>query len=374
MDKNNVDSWTLDYFKSKLQKMKKANGLKISTNGSKDALKALYLQHQNLDVSDEQENEAESSNENHSESPPATAIDPSSNAQEQLSSETGSSAAAPLLAPRIGNPSIHSEVRKSAQKKREPPFSSSECARLIHVVTEPRNFLILCQLNERPSREELDIGLSDPFADNGAFTVLFNEKRTDDYEAIAAAATLPGRDEEPLDPSLADDAPVRLGRTLKAKYLELRRQLTVAYNNWSKSGQNDPENFWDFCMGNHLVFYFWHAIQTNDVDVNAYLRVAPDDAQSEEGVLCEENSTKRRGDAPPNGKRGKKAQAITIKIAVSEAEERMMLAFAGEAEARAKLHQSSLKLADMKIKLLRSKLASQHADGLEDDLVSDNDI
>lgn len=45
----------------------------------------------------------------------------------------------------------------------------------------------------------------------------------------------------------------RLGEELKKEYMGIRSAFTVAYDKWSVSGQNNPDNFEEFCEANSMT-------------------------------------------------------------------------------------------------------------------------
>lgn len=100
--------------------------------------------------------------------------------------------------------------------------------------------VLLFDSEKRPTRRELDAGLVNIWAKDGPIERVFNSDHVFD-----------GRDEPSSIMSFDANlhAITRDGALLRTKWNEVRGRFTVAYNNWSASGQNDPDCFENFVDG-----------------------------------------------------------------------------------------------------------------------------
>jgi hypothetical protein len=133
---------------------------------------------------------------------------------------------------------VQGELSGSSSKKRAPNWTENESARLAHVSVDPSNARALTKLMERPTRQDLDQGLHDPWSNE--FLRLFNDPHfVPEPPEIAGGAVLPTIDR-------FDAGELRNERDaakLKIQWNQFRSKFSIAYQNWSKSGEGDPEAF-----------------------------------------------------------------------------------------------------------------------------------
>jgi hypothetical protein len=124
-------------------------------------------------------------------------------------------------------------------------WTNNETARLIHVVCDPSVAIALARHASGLSRAQLDAKLKSPFVTE--FLDLYNDATFTPAHPDPKVPILKG-----IDPC---DCHRRVGNILSDKYTEIRKLFTVAYENWSCSGQNDPTTFASFCQGKKMVDY-----------------------------------------------------------------------------------------------------------------------
>jgi hypothetical protein len=149
---------------------------------------------------------------------------------------------------------------------------------------------------ERPKRQDLDQGLHDPWSNE--FLRLFNDPHfVPEPPEIAGGAVL-------LTIDRLDAGELRNERDaakLKMQWNQLRSKFSIAYQNWSKSGQGDPEAFVDFTEGDDVLVYLF-CVFNGKPAVEQILRLMPNAAQREDGIpLSSAESTEE-----PKRKRSRK--------------------------------------------------------------------
>jgi hypothetical protein len=81
---------------------------------------------------------------------------------------------------------------------------------------------------------------------------------------------------------------------------QLRSKFSISYQNWSKSGQGDPEAFVNFAEGDDVLVYLF-CVFNGKPAVEQILRLMPNAAQREDGIplssaeSIEEPKRKRSG-------------------------------------------------------------------------------
>jgi hypothetical protein len=126
-----------------------------------------------------------------------------------------------------------------------PQWTSHETARLIHTICDPSLGQALARYAEGLTRAELDARLPNPF--QGEFLLLYNNPEYRPAHPDATNTIIRG-----MDPNQYAS---RDAETLKSKFSELRKDFTSVYDKWSLSGQNNPDNFWNFCQGKKTLLY-----------------------------------------------------------------------------------------------------------------------
>jgi hypothetical protein len=146
----------------------------------------------------------------------------------------------------------------------------------------------LRKLYERElGRAELDAGQFDPGSNE--FVNLSNgPKFQPEVSEVAGGAVQELLDV--FDPSELRQQ--RSGARLGARWQKLRSLFTVAYTNWSKSGQNDDENFTLFSEGVHSWVYAFYVFRRQP-SLNFALRLLPEGARVESRIPGEDISLDR---------------------------------------------------------------------------------
>jgi hypothetical protein len=174
---------------------------------------------------------------------------------------------------------IPSASGMGTSRDREPNWTKHETARLCHVISDPRNSTALRNLyNRAESRAEIDQGRHDPWSNE--FPDLFNTKSYEpDVPLISGGAVQTELDQ--FDPGWHPHE--RSGGLLKKKWASLRSKFSVAYTNWSASGQGDPESFPDFADGDVGLVYMF-CVFNGKPALEFAIRLLPEGARAEEGV------------------------------------------------------------------------------------------
>jgi hypothetical protein len=114
-------------------------------------------------------------------------------------------------------------VGDEAARKRNPSWTANETERLAHVLVDPSNSTALTRLVSRASREQLDVGLHDPWSVE--FVSLFNNPKfvpvVPDIARGAVQETL-----DKFDPGELKHA--RDEAKLKAQWPTIRSKFTVS--------------------------------------------------------------------------------------------------------------------------------------------------
>ena len=136
-------------------------------------------------------------------------------------------------------------------------WTISESARLIHVVCDPSVGLALARLAHGMTRSELDARLANPFLNE--FHRLYNDQSFKPAHPKPSEPLLRG-----IDPNRF---PQRDGGILKTKFADIRKHFTISYNMWNVSGQNQRDNFWNFCNGKKTSYYAFLVWDGPSIDI-----------------------------------------------------------------------------------------------------------
>jgi hypothetical protein len=155
-----------------------------------------------------------------------------------------------------------------------------ETARLCHVISDPRNPTALRKLYQRETnRAELDSGRHDQWSNE--FMDLFKDPDFNPDVPEVHGGTV----QCVLDKFRHEDVRhVRDGSCLKERWQKIRSAFTIAYNNWSKSGQNDPEEFHTYTQGDDALIYAFCVFHDQPC-IDYALRLLPEGARAECGIL-----------------------------------------------------------------------------------------
>ena len=165
-------------------------------------------------------------------------------------------------------------------------FTHHEIARLTRIMADPANAVLHYRLQDRRTRAQLDdpTYVADPFAVGS----LGNAGQPGIIETFFNNHTLVYENEWPTvaevrgtDPNLHPHA--RSGEALKAQWTKLKGSFSVAYNRFSASGQNNPDNFMHFTHGDAKLYYMFLAFRESP-SLEAILRTLPAEAQRDEGT------------------------------------------------------------------------------------------
>jgi hypothetical protein len=171
---------------------------------------------------------------------------------------------------------------------REPKWTGGESIRLISILSDPRHATSLHFLYNKPDdRSGLDVPRVDPFAE--AFRLQFNDEN---YEPEAPDAAL-GITQDLLD-ELAEKASThpheRNGTVLKSRWLKIRTTFTTAWHAYTKSGQQDGDNFESFVRPEKAsqeaqATMYCAAAFYGQPSLNEVAQVIPGKSAVEEGVI-----------------------------------------------------------------------------------------
>jgi len=163
--------------------------------------------------------------------------------------------------------------------KQGPRISpTSEITRLVHVWASPEMRSHLSQHLQGDSRPAMDAG----------------DGRQTFWMHISRALTTRRQRSNPLWTSIRT-----LGRggaswtagccTTDAEFLKLQwnvKNVTEYFGNWTKSGQMDPSNFWDFCKGDRVAYYTLKVLMVNNL-LYAVTKTVPPDEGFDAGIQHE---------------------------------------------------------------------------------------
>jgi hypothetical protein len=131
------------------------------------------------------------------------------------------------LADLLEKSGVRGETTGPSSKKRAPNWTANESARFAHVLVDPSNARALTKLMEKPTRQDLDQGLHDPWSNE--FLRLFNDPRfVPEPPDIAGGAVLSTIDRFDVG-ELRNE---RDAAKLKMQWNHLRSKFSVAYQNW----------------------------------------------------------------------------------------------------------------------------------------------
>jgi hypothetical protein len=97
---------------------------------------------------------------------------------------------------------------------------------------------------------------------------------------------------------------------------QLRSKFSISYQNWSKSGQGDPEAFVNFAEGDDVLVYLF-CVFNGKPAVEQILRLMPNAAQREDGIPL---SSAESIEEPKRKRSGKEASRATDRSSDSDSE------------------------------------------------------
>jgi hypothetical protein len=205
---------------------------------------------------------------------------------------------------------VQGETTGPSSKKRAPNWTVNESARLAHVLVDPSNSRALTKLMGKPTRQDRDQGLHDPWSNE--FLRLFNDPRfVQEPPDIAGGAVLSTIDRFDAGELRNEGDAAKL----KMQWNHLRSKFSVAYQNWSKSGQGDPEAFVNFTEGDDFLMYLF-CVFNGKRAVQQILRLMPAAAQREDGIMLSAAESIEE----PRRKRSRQASRATDRSSGSDSE------------------------------------------------------
>ena len=171
-------------------------------------------------------------------------------------------------------------------------------ARLIHVVASPEAALHLATLHRHRDREESEFGdelvpLSDPF--QTTFIEMFENPDVIFTHPAPMISEIHDIDPNNFNTGHGSEKLRRLWGAFKSEF-------TTAYNNWKKSGQNDPTNFASFIrdretgVNRWILLYGFHVLHGHP-SIDFILRTIPSTAARETGLSRADAGTEPREQA-----------------------------------------------------------------------------
>ena len=134
-------------------------------------------------------------------------------------------------------------------------FHVDDSARLILVMVDSDTFAAVARIYEPAGRQEID-------ASRGPLTRSSWKEIAERYNDEGFEPENAFHDNVQL--SVIDPRFPRVPRSgdcLKSQMAKLRSQYKICYTNWTKSGQNDPDTFYDFCQGESIMLFMFHTLQ-----------------------------------------------------------------------------------------------------------------
>jgi hypothetical protein len=155
-------------------------------------------------------------------------------------------------------------------------FHSCESARLIEILVSPSSIVEVSRIFERASRSVLDASALSPMDDS--FTSL--AKIYNDGDVLFAKRS----DDPVLDPNNFSFIATRNGKSLKGHLANMRSQYTLAFEKWSRSGQQDPDTFSNYCGHDPVMLYLFDALSGSPFLATQFLRLLPPGSAIEAGT------------------------------------------------------------------------------------------
>jgi hypothetical protein len=163
---------------------------------------------------------------------------------------------------------------------REPPFTASEYARLMHCLADPRMMHARALIATPRDRDELDREPICPWTQHIA--PLFNSERFTPPKVTTYVDGITMSDVSAIEPS--EHFLHRDGSVLSRKWSELKSLYTVVLSKYSASGQGDPDCFPHFVRGRTYVMYLHVFLDSFPILGSLATRLIPESAQRECGV------------------------------------------------------------------------------------------
>lgn len=196
-------------------------------------------------------------------------------------------------------------------RARQPPWTSSELARLCHVIADPRHYTAFERLHRKPeSRAELDKARHDPWS--AEFQDAFNDDGFQPHQPAAVDGVTVDI-LNTFDPLLHPHK--RTGEALRSKWSYLRSRFTICERNYTRSGQGETDIFPDFTEGQSIMSYM-HCVFKTSPTLDMVLREIGDGNRAECGLegndVAEKTaSVQNTGGMRARSSRGKPAHSLT---------------------------------------------------------------
>lgn len=217
-------------------------------------------------------------------------------------------------------PTKNTPVR-SSKSPRRADFESSEFARLLHVLADPRMLVARQQIYTCRTRHELDSQPADPWDQHIA--PLFNDETFTPPVVDRLSGGITRSDIAGIDPSKF--VCERESSVLKTKFAKLKSQYGTCVIHYEASGQGDPDTFKDFAQGRSFIMYCHCFVKKYPILQSMTTRSIPNESQREEGINVDSDEEyvtprKRNSGAP------RKTSATSREIRISGLESLSALA------------------------------------------------
>jgi len=165
-----------------------------------------------------------------------------------------------------------------------------ENTRLVEAFCDPSQRDAISRLGSGRTREALDAAIENPWV---SIAALYNNPAFKPDSSVTEPAC------SDCEPGHLRFHHTRTPDTLKDKYKELKKNLSVVTANYEKSGQNDPDKTEaDFCGEDTPLLYCWLKLEKEGLLEDFGVRRLPEDIGAEDGSPPADNVAPN-ADAPP---------------------------------------------------------------------------
>ena len=185
-------------------------------------------------------------------------------------------------------------LNDNGKRQRAPKFTKSCKGRMIHVIADKALASELAAMYMSMSRADLD-----DKSTRKQISSIWNEGSPGHVRFNSSDVVYPAIHDDTgmFQDLLINQVPERAPAELKKWHTKVIAAFTVAYSNHTKSGQNDPDTFWNFCAGDAMLYYaykVWKDLPCLDI----VLKLLPEGAEVGAGL--------QDGDLPGAGANGTK--------------------------------------------------------------------
>lgn len=169
---------------------------------------------------------------------------------------------------------------RQSKSPRRADFETSEFARILHVLADPRMIVARQQIKMCRTRHELDSQPSDPWDEH--ISPLFNDESYKPPVVDRLAGGVTRSDIIGIDP--AKFICERDSSFLKSKFAKLKSLYGTCVIRYEASGQSDSETFKDFAQGKSYIMYAHCFVSKYPILQTMTTRSVPTESQREEGI------------------------------------------------------------------------------------------